>query len=30
MRLYLVRAQAKSLHHLTGKDRITVVVIYQV
>jgi hypothetical protein len=30
MRLYLVRAQAKSLHHLTGKDRITVLVIYQV
>jgi hypothetical protein len=27
MRLNLVRAQAKSLHHLTGKDRITVVVI---
>jgi hypothetical protein len=30
MRLDLVRAQAKSLHHLTGKDRITVVVIYPV
>jgi len=30
MRLDLVRAQATSLHHLTGKDRITVVVIYRV
>ncbi len=30
MRLDLVRAQAKSHHHLTVKDRITVVVIYQV
>ncbi len=30
MRLDLVRAQATSLHHLTGKDRITVVVIYPV
>ncbi len=30
MRLDLVRAQATSLHHLTGKHRITVVVIYPV